>query len=50
MWRIGLILHRPDKKSADALREAFRELGYVEGQNAIIEPRYSRAKAFGASA
>ena len=35
----------PDKKSADALREAFRELGYVEGQNVILEPRYAEGKA-----
>ena len=42
---MGLILHRPDKKSADALREAFRELGYVEGQNVILEPRYAEGKA-----
>jgi putative ABC transport system substrate-binding protein len=34
MWRIGLIAHSSfDKKSADAMREAMRELGYVEGQN-----------------
>jgi putative ABC transport system substrate-binding protein len=45
MWRIGLIAHRYDKKSADALREGFRELGYVEGQNAILEPRYAEGKA-----
>jgi putative tryptophan/tyrosine transport system substrate-binding protein len=46
MWRIGLIAHSPfDKKSADAFREVFRELGYVEGQNFIVEPRYAEGKA-----
>jgi putative ABC transport system substrate-binding protein len=45
MWRIGLITHWPDKKGADWLRERFRELGYVEGQNIIVEPRYAEGKA-----
>jgi putative tryptophan/tyrosine transport system substrate-binding protein len=46
MWRIGLIAHRPfAKKDADAFREAMRELGYVEGQNVILEPRYAEGKA-----
>jgi putative tryptophan/tyrosine transport system substrate-binding protein len=45
MWRIGLIAHSFDKKSADAFREVFRELGYVEGQNIIVEQRYAEGKA-----
>jgi putative tryptophan/tyrosine transport system substrate-binding protein len=45
MWRIGIISHGYVKKWADALREGFRELGYVEGQNCILEPRYAEGKA-----
>jgi putative ABC transport system substrate-binding protein len=45
MWRIGVIAHRDVKKDSDGLREALRELGYVEGQNIIIEPRYAEGKA-----
>jgi putative ABC transport system substrate-binding protein len=45
MWRIGVILHRYEKKGADAYNEAFRELGYVEGQNVVFEPRYAEGKA-----
>jgi putative ABC transport system substrate-binding protein len=45
MWRIGIISHGYVKKWADALREGFRELGYVEEQNFIIEPRYAEGKA-----
>jgi putative ABC transport system substrate-binding protein len=44
-WRIGLIGHRYEKKGADALREAFRELGYVEGQNMFVEARFAEGKA-----
>jgi len=46
MWRIGLIAHWPDKKSADAFREAMRELGYVEGQNVILETRLGKTERF----
>ena len=46
MWRIGLIAHRPfAKEVTDAFREMMRELGYVEGQNIIFEPRYAEGKA-----
>jgi putative ABC transport system substrate-binding protein len=45
MWRIGLIAHRPfAKEVTDAFREMMRELGYVEGQNVILEPRYAEGK------
>jgi len=46
MWRIGLIAHSYVKESADALREGFRELGYVEGQNVIFETRLGKAERF----
>jgi putative tryptophan/tyrosine transport system substrate-binding protein len=45
MWRIGIIAHSFDNKSADAFREVMRELGYVEGQNVILELRYAEGKA-----
>ena len=46
MWRIGLIAHSYVKESADALREGFRELGYVEGQNVILETRLGKTERF----
>jgi putative tryptophan/tyrosine transport system substrate-binding protein len=45
MWRIGIIAHSYVKKDADAFREVMRELGYVEGQNVIVEARYAEGKA-----
>jgi putative tryptophan/tyrosine transport system substrate-binding protein len=44
MWRIGLITHSY-VKAVDGLLEGLRELGYVEGQNIIFEPRYAEGKA-----
>jgi putative tryptophan/tyrosine transport system substrate-binding protein len=44
IWRIGYIghVHFP---VVDVLFENLRELGYVEGQNLIIERRYAQGKA-----
>src|ERR1700680_2525705 len=45
MWRIGLIIHSY-LKALDGLFEGLRQLGYVEGQNIIIERRYGKAERF----
>src|SRR5713101_6830129 len=41
VWRIGVltILYPPDAEPPQALRQRLRELGYVEGQNIVIEWR-----------
>jgi putative tryptophan/tyrosine transport system substrate-binding protein len=44
MWRIGLIMHSP-MKALDGLFEGLRELGYVEGQNIIVERRFAEGDA-----
>ena len=44
VWRIGLIVVAP-ASPMDALSQGLRELGYVEGQNLIIERRYSEGRA-----
>jgi len=44
MWRIGLISHSFTTYE-DGLFEGLRELGYVEGQNIIIERRYAEGNA-----
>jgi putative tryptophan/tyrosine transport system substrate-binding protein len=44
VWRIGFIAHRYEK-FYDPLFSGLRELGYVEGQNLIIERRYAEGDA-----
>src|SRR5262245_7079139 len=44
IWRIGYIRHE-QFPTQDALFECLRELGYVEGQNIIIERRYAHGRA-----
>ena len=44
MWRIGLIT-QGYAKFFDGLFEGLRELGYVEGQNIIVERRYAEGEA-----
>jgi len=44
MWRIGLIT-QGYAKFLDGLFEGLRELGYVEGQNIIVERRYAEGEA-----
>src|SRR6516165_6806027 len=44
MWRIGCITHVPVPVH-EALFERLRELGYVEGQNTVIERRYAQGGA-----
>ena len=44
VWRIGLLDYASDPASSSrwkALRDRLRELGYVEGQNALFESRWS---------
>jgi putative tryptophan/tyrosine transport system substrate-binding protein len=44
VWRIGFIAHRYEK-FYDPLFSGLRELGYVEGQNLIVERRYAQGNA-----
>ena len=44
MWRIAFIT-QAQQNIYDALFERLRELGYVEGQNIIIERRYAEGRA-----
>ncbi len=40
IWRIGFIAHRHEK-FYDPLFHGLRELGYIEGQNLVVERRYA---------
>jgi putative tryptophan/tyrosine transport system substrate-binding protein len=44
IWRIGFLAHGP-VKSYERLFEGLRELGYIEGQNIIVERRYAEGRA-----
>ena len=45
-WRIGALmsLYPPDAEAPQAFRQRLRTLGYVEGQNLVIEWRYAQAR------
>jgi ABC-type uncharacterized transport system substrate-binding protein len=43
-WRVGFIAHRYEK-FYDPLFSGLKELGYVEGQNLIVERRYAEGNA-----
>jgi putative tryptophan/tyrosine transport system substrate-binding protein len=43
VWRIGFIAHRYEK-FYDPLFQGLRELGYIEGQNLIVERRYAEGR------
>jgi putative ABC transport system substrate-binding protein len=49
VWRIGFLGDGPRAERAsisiEPFREGLRELGYVEGQNVVIEERWSEGKA-----
>jgi ABC-type uncharacterized transport system substrate-binding protein len=42
LWRIGVLMnvYPPDAEPPQALRQGLRDLGYVEGQNLVIDWRY----------
>src|ERR1700730_4477855 len=44
IWRMGFIAHGHET-FYDALFEGLRELGYVEGQNLVVERRYAEGHA-----
>jgi putative ABC transport system substrate-binding protein len=45
IWRIGYMTQRPGPdEQTEGLQRGLRELGYVEGQNLIIEWRFSKGK------
>ena len=45
VWRIGFITHVANDAAYTSLFERLRELGYVEGQNIIVERRYAEGRA-----
>jgi len=46
VWRIGVLmsLYSPDADAPQALRQGLRTLGYVEGQNLVIDWRYVQGR------
>ena len=44
VYRIGLLNSAPTAR-VEAFRQSLREIGYVEGQNLVIESRYAEGRA-----
>jgi putative ABC transport system substrate-binding protein len=44
IYRIGTIWTTPTPSAEDTLRQALRELGWIEGQNFVFERRYSEGR------
>jgi putative tryptophan/tyrosine transport system substrate-binding protein len=44
IYRIGRIWNTPNPSAEDTLRQALRELGWIEGQNFVFERRYSEGR------
>jgi ABC-type uncharacterized transport system substrate-binding protein len=44
IWRIGFLAHGP-VKSYERLFDGLRELGFIEGQNIIVERRFAEGRA-----
>jgi putative ABC transport system substrate-binding protein len=44
VYRIGLLWNTPNPPMEEVLRRCLRELGWVEGQNFILERRYSEGR------
>src|SRR5438128_6277069 len=45
-WRVGALmsLFSPDSAPSQAFRQRLHELGYVEGQNLVVEWRYTEGR------
>jgi putative ABC transport system substrate-binding protein len=44
VYRIGALWTNPDARGEDVLRQGLRDLGWVEGQNVILERRYAEGR------
>lgn len=44
-YRIGLVAPASPGPTVEAFRQGLRELGYVEGQNVVIDARYAEGRA-----
>src|SRR5262249_705317 len=45
VWRIGFITHSTNDAAYASIFERLQELGYVEGQNIIVDRRYAEGRA-----
>ncbi len=47
VYRIGILTRSITSRNSDSFREGLRELGYVEGQNLVLEFRPQKVSANG---
>ena len=45
LWRVGVLGNSPSPHLDDAFRKGLRDLGWIEGQNIVLEYRYSEGRA-----
>jgi ABC-type uncharacterized transport system substrate-binding protein len=44
IWRVGVLGNSPSPHLDDAFRKGLRDLGWIEGQNIVLEYRYSEGR------
>jgi hypothetical protein len=45
VWRLGVLILGPPDRGLGPFRQGLRDLGYVEGQHIVLEPRWAEGRS-----